>query len=142
MHLESRGSIAFHSPSAAARRIFFKPLVMTLCGEVAQRRAGWDRSDEYHRVRCRNDRMQWLSVLDAITETRAEGIAMMREMISEARRIIDVHWDVLEELARELLQYRRLDEHEIKQIVGDLSPVGRWRVVPVLARRRLSCHCD
>jgi hypothetical protein len=29
---------------------------------------------------------------------------------------------VLEELARELLQYRKLDEHEIKQIVGDLSP--------------------
>jgi hypothetical protein len=110
-------------PSAAARRIFFKPLVMTLCGEVAQRRAGWDRSDEYHRVRCRNDRKQWLSVLDAITETRADGVAMMREMISEAHRIIDAHWDVLEELARELLQYRKLDEHEIKQIVGDLSPV-------------------
>jgi hypothetical protein len=110
-------------PSAAARRIFFKPLVMTLCGEVAQRRAGWDRSDEYHRVRCGNDRKQWLSVLDAITETRADGVAMMREMISEAHRIIDAHWDVLEELARGLLQYRKLDEHEIKQIVGDLSPV-------------------
>jgi hypothetical protein len=39
------------NPSAAARRILFKPLVMTLCGEVAQRRAGWDRSDEYHRTR-------------------------------------------------------------------------------------------
>jgi hypothetical protein len=62
-------------------------------------------------------------VLDAITETRADGVAMMREMISEAHRIIDAHWDVLEELARELLQYRKLDEHEIKQIVGDLSPV-------------------
>jgi hypothetical protein len=110
-------------PSAAARRIFFKPLVMTLCGEVAQRRAGWDRSDEYHRVRCRNDRKQWLSVLDVITETRADGVAMMREMTSEAHRIIDAHWELLEELARELLQYRKLDEHEIKQIVGDLSPV-------------------
>jgi hypothetical protein len=62
-------------------------------------------------------------VLDAITETRADGVAMMREMISEAHRIINAHWDVLEELARELLQYRKLDEHEIKQIVGDLSPV-------------------
>jgi hypothetical protein len=110
-------------PSAAARRIFFKPSVMTLCGEVAQRRVGWDRSDEYHRVRCRNDRKQWLSVLDAITETRADGVAMMREMISEAHRIINAHWDVLEELARALLQYRKLDEHEIKQIVGDRSPV-------------------
>jgi ATP-dependent Zn protease len=91
---------------------------MTLCGEVAQRRAGWDRSEEYHRVRCGNDRKQWLSVLDAITETRADGVAMMREMISEAHRIIDAHWELLEELARELLQYRKLDEHEIKQIVG------------------------
>jgi hypothetical protein len=61
-------------------------------------------------------------VLDAITETRADGVAMMREMISEAHRIIDAHWELLEELARELLQYRKLDEHEIKQIVGDLSP--------------------
>jgi hypothetical protein len=110
-------------PSAAARRIFFKPLVMTLCGEVAQRRAGWDRPDEYHRVKCSNDRKQWMSVLDAITETRADGVAMMREMISEAHRIVDAHWDVLEGLARELLQYRKLEEHEIKQIVGDLSPV-------------------
>jgi hypothetical protein len=30
-------------------------------------------------------------VLDAITETRADGVAMMREMISEAHRIIDPH---------------------------------------------------
>jgi hypothetical protein len=96
---------------------------MTLCGEIAQRRVGWDRSDEYHRVKCSNDRMQWMSVLDAITETSADGVAMMCEMISEAHRIIDAHWDVLEELARELLQYRKLDEHEINQIVGDLSPV-------------------
>ena len=65
--------------------------------------------------------MQWMSVLDAITQTRADGVAMMREMISEAHRIIDAQWDVLEELARELLQYRKLDEHEIKQIVGDMS---------------------
>jgi hypothetical protein len=93
---------------------------MTLCGEAAQRRAGWDRSDEYHRIRCGNDRKQWMSVLDAITEMRAGG---MREMISEAHRIIDPHWELLEELARELLQYRKLEEHEIKQIVGDLSPV-------------------
>jgi hypothetical protein len=118
-------------PSAAARRIFFKPLVMPLCGEVAQRRAGWDRSDEYHRVRCGNDRKQWLSVLDAITETRADGVAMMREMISEAHRIIDAHWELLEELARELLQYRKLDEHEIKQIVGDLSRLSSRWIVPV-----------
>ena len=62
-------------------------------------------------------------MLDAITETRADGVAMMREMISEAHRIIDAHWELLEELARELLQYRKLDEHEIKQIVGDLNPV-------------------
>jgi hypothetical protein len=94
-----------------------------LCGEVAQRTAGWDRSDEYHRTRCSNDRKQWMLVLDAITETRADGVAMMREMISEAYRIIDAHWDVLEGLARELLQYRKLEKHEIKQIVGDLSPV-------------------
>jgi hypothetical protein len=45
-------------------------------------------------------------VLDAITETRADGVAMMREMISEAHHIIDPHWELLEELARELLQYR------------------------------------
>jgi len=79
---------------------------MTLCGEVAQRHAGWDRSDEYHRIRCGNDRKQLMSVLDAITETRADGVAMMREMISQAHRIIEAHWHVLEELARELLQYR------------------------------------
>ncbi len=36
-----------------------------------------------------------LSVLDAITETRADAAAMMREMITEAHRIIDAHWDVL-----------------------------------------------
>ena len=56
-------------------------------------------------------------VLDAITETRADGVAMMREMIGEAHRIIDAHWELLEALARKLLQYRKLDEHEVKQIV-------------------------
>jgi hypothetical protein len=44
------------------------------------------------------------------------------------------YFDMLEELARELLQYRKLEEHEIKQIVGDLSSVespGRSSFSPV-----------
>ena len=87
--------------------------------------------------------IQWMSVLDAITqETRADGVAMMREMISEAHRIIDAQWDVLEELARELLQCRKLDEHEIKQIVGDLDPVEQSPDRSRFSRRQaiLSLH--
>jgi hypothetical protein len=110
-------------PSAHARRTFKPSLIALLCGEVAQRKAGWDRSDEYHRNCCSDDRDKLVRVLGAITENQADFDEMLHDIATEARHIIDRHWDVIEELAHDLMEFKRLDERAIKHICGDLCPI-------------------
>jgi hypothetical protein len=111
-------------PSAAARKTFRPSLIALLCGEIAQRkRADGDRSDDYYRVGSSDDRAKLCSVLGSITANEAEFNKELHEITVEARHIVNKHWDVIEELAHDLLEFRRLDERAIRAIVGDLCPI-------------------
>jgi hypothetical protein len=81
-------------PNASARRTFKPSLVALLCGEVAQRKAGPDRSDAYHASCARDDRDKLVRVLGAITENQAAFDKMLHEIFTEARHIVTVPGNV------------------------------------------------